>query len=390
MTDFGLAGNALVNVLSEAYGKDDRESAKQYTASAFWALTGIATILGLVFLTTFNWISWRAVFRVSAAVSDTELKTACGLTLALFFFNVPFSLMASVYNAYQDGYFANIWSIVSNVAALIGLIVVTHFHGGLPMLVLSLSGTRACVNLANAYHLFGRQYRWLMPVPSAVGWIRIKRLLTLGGKYMVTQVAALGIFQSQPMIITQMLGPAPVVIYVVTYKVITLPLDLAYMGTVPFISAFGEAKARGDWQWIKQAYRNATLVSLGLGIPLMVLIALASKPLIRIWAGPAAIPDGWVILWLCVYTLIGMGFMAAGQMLCGLERVEPLALSIVLCATGCVGLGIAFAPVWGVAGVVLAMAVSKFATFWPIQGREVKRIFRQSRAVEVNEVECVA
>src|SRR5271166_3386104 len=38
LTDFGLAGNALVNVLSEAAGKDDREAARHYTASAFWAL----------------------------------------------------------------------------------------------------------------------------------------------------------------------------------------------------------------------------------------------------------------------------------------------------------------------------------------------------------------
>src|SRR5882672_8763280 len=38
LTDFGLAGNALVNVLSEAVGNDDRESARHYAASAFWAL----------------------------------------------------------------------------------------------------------------------------------------------------------------------------------------------------------------------------------------------------------------------------------------------------------------------------------------------------------------
>jgi len=54
---------------------------------------------------------------------------------------------------------------------------------------------------------------------------------------MVTQLAALGIYQSQPMIITQMLGPASVVIFVVSYKIITLPMDLIYMATQPFIAA---------------------------------------------------------------------------------------------------------------------------------------------------------
>ena len=72
------------------------------------------------------------------------------------------------------------------------------------------------------------------------------------------------------MIITQMLGPAQVVIFAVTYKVVALPVDLVYMGTVPFMAAFGEAKARHDWNWIKGAYRNGTLASIGLCLPLAV------------------------------------------------------------------------------------------------------------------------
>ena len=41
MTDFGLAGNALVNVIADATERDDRQLARQYAASAFWSLTAI-------------------------------------------------------------------------------------------------------------------------------------------------------------------------------------------------------------------------------------------------------------------------------------------------------------------------------------------------------------
>jgi O-antigen/teichoic acid export membrane protein len=384
ISDFGLAGNALINVLSEAHGNDDRKAARNYTASAFWALTAIAAILGVIFLVTFNAIPWQTVFRVSD-ISKGELKAACALTLAFFVFNIPFSLLPSVYNGYQDGYFANVWSIIINVVALLSLIAVTQFHGGLPLLIASLSGTRAVVNVANAYHAFFRQYRWLAPTPSAVRWSCVKRLVKLGSKYMVTQLAGLGIYQSQPMIITQLLGPSKVVIFVVTYKVLALPVDLAFMGTQPFISAFGEARARGDWGWIKGAYKRTTLGTIGLGVPVAAAIALAAEPLINIWAGPSAIPDGYVVLWLFIYTVIGVSLTPTGQMLCGIERVEPLALSIMLCALGCVGLGILFAPWWGVAGVVFAMALSKLVTFWPIQmhaARKFLRIHEPARAVE--------
>src|SRR6266478_9301007 len=150
--------------------------------------------------------------------------------------------------------------------------------------------------MANACHAFVRRYPWLAPAPSAVKLICIRRLMKLGSKYMTMQLATLGIYQSQAMIITQMLGPSQVVIFMVTYKVVTLPVDLAYMGSAPFLSAFGEAKARRDWNWIKGAFKNATVASVALGVPLAAALALAAKPLILIWAGPSAVPDPYLIL----------------------------------------------------------------------------------------------
>jgi O-antigen/teichoic acid export membrane protein len=328
----------------------------------------------------FHFIPWRAVFRVSDATSTGELELTCALVLTLFVINLPLSLLQSLYNAHQDGYLANIWSIASGVVSLLALIVVTRFHGGLPQLVIAISGVPALVLLANAYHVFVRRYPWLAPAPSAVRWACIRRLLKLGGKYMVMQLASLGIYQSQAMIITQMLGPSQVVIFVVTYKVVTLPVDLAYMGTVPFVSAFGEAKARRDWNWIKGAYKNATFASVALGVPLAAALALVSKPLILIWAGPAAVPDFHLVLWLFIYTAVGVWFMMSGVLLTGVEQLGPLAVSIVLCALGCVVLGVLFAPWWGLSGVAFAMAVSKIVTFWPIQVYGVRRIFSAASA----------
>ena len=218
------------------------------------------------------------------------------------------------------------------------LVIVSRLHGGLPELIFALSGTRTLVMLANNIFLF-RRYHWLIPYPSAIRWHCIQRLFSLGGKYMVTQLAALGIYQSQPMIITQMLGPASVVIFVVSYKIITLPMDLIYMATQPFIAAFGEARARGDWAWIRTAYKKSTLISTGAGFFLVALMAALAKPLIRIWATPAAVPSTAFILWLSVYVMIGIALMGTNQLLSGVEKVASLAISTTLCAIGVIAGG---------------------------------------------------
>jgi O-antigen/teichoic acid export membrane protein len=378
LTDFGLSGNALVNVLAESTGKEDVESARQYASSAFWVLTGISLISGIVAVVAFHWISWRTVFQVSAATSTHELNVACALTLAIFILGFPLSLQYAIYSAYQDGYLANIWSIATNVFALLALVIVSRYHGGLPQLILAMAGTRTLVAMVNNYYLF-RRYPWLMPYPSAVRWSCVQRLFKLGGKYMITQLAALGIYQSQPMIITQMLGPASVVVFVVSYKIITLPMDLIYMATQPFIAAFGEAKARGDWAWIRKAYRNATLASTGMGFSLVALMALLAKPLIRIWAGAAAVPTTSFIVWLSIYVMIGIALMPTNQFLSGVEKVTSLAISTTLCAIGVIGAGIFLARGYGLVGLAMAMALSKMVTFWPIQLFEVRRVLGASR-----------
>jgi O-antigen/teichoic acid export membrane protein len=377
MTDFGLAGTALVNVLSEADGNDDERSAQEYTSSAVWALTIIAALFAIAAIISFRFIPWHSVFRVSTVSSD-ELNLACALTLTFFILGLPLGVQNSIYSAYQDGFLSNLCGIAMNLSSLVALVVVTRFHGGLPQLVLALSGTRSVVALINVYYMFFVRYRWLMPVPSAIRWHCVQRLFHLGGKYLVIQLGALGMFQSQPMIITQILGPAKVVAFVVAQKILTLPMDLAFMTTSPFVAAFGEARARSDWNWIKEAYRKLTLFSVIIGFPVMLAIGVTAKPLIRIWAGQAAVPDTSLIVWLTLYNLLGVSLMATGQLLSGVMRINALACSTALCAVGIIGLGIPACHWFGVSGIAMAMAASKFVAFWPIQLWAVRRIFTSS------------
>jgi O-antigen/teichoic acid export membrane protein len=379
MTDFGLAGNALVNVIAEATGRDDRQLARQYAASAFWSLTAITLTMGTIAFITFRWIPWRAIFRVSTVVSTQELQAACALALAVFVLVLPLNMLNSVYSACQDGYIANAWTIASSALALVSLIVVTQFHGGLPQLILALSGSRMIVGVASGYYLFFHRYPWLAPYPSAVGWVQIKRLLRLGGKYMLGQLASLGIYQSQPIIITQLLNPSQVLIFVVTQKIITLPVNLVYMANNPLLSAYSEARARGDWNWIKGALKKSLVASAIFGLVSSALICLVAKPFIRVWAGPAAVPDSALILFLGIYTVFGIVPIPTGSMLSGMERVGRLSVTQVFCAIATVGLSIVLGKFWGLTGIAVAMSAAIVLILVPAHAYEIHRAFSAFR-----------
>ncbi len=131
ITDFGLSGNALVNVLPRRTARKIggqlrsmplRLSGRSVLSPALFALAAVAS---------FRFIPWNTVFKVST-VPPHELALACGLTITFFIIGLPLSVQYSIYSAYQDGFLSNAWGIAMNLASLIALVVVTRFHGGLP------------------------------------------------------------------------------------------------------------------------------------------------------------------------------------------------------------------------------------------------------------------
>jgi O-antigen/teichoic acid export membrane protein len=163
--------------------------------------------------------------------------------------------------------------------------------------------------------------------------------------------------QQSTVLITQLLGPSQVLIFVLAQKIITLPQNFAYLATAPFISAFGEARVRGDWAWIRHAYRTCMAASLGLGLVLTVAVALVCRPVIAVWAGPTAVPDMSLVIWLSVYGMVAILTNPVAAVLSGFERVGVMASGLSFCAIGTIGLGILFGKHWGLIGLAAAMSL---------------------------------
>jgi O-antigen/teichoic acid export membrane protein len=375
ISNLGFGGNALINSLAEANGRDDRELARELVSTAFWSLVGIAASLVVIFALAFPFIPWSAVFNATSSVPTNELHWAVILSLICFALMFPISIVDAVYQSYQRGYIGNVWAMVGSLLSLAALVGVTRIEGGLPLLVLALSGVRIIVTLVNVGYLFGRQYPWLIPAPQAVTRRSFSRLMSLGLKYLAAQLAGIGMFQSQPMIITQILGPAQVGIFNVTQRLLALPLNVVQMFTFPLMPAYGEARARNDWPWIRRTLLRSLIasgaVTLCLTIPLMFLV----KPLIRAWVGPEMIPEDALILNMGLYVLIAGIVTPASVVLYGLERVGGQAMIATANALVTVILGILLTRTMGLSGVAGSMAFALFSVNLIGQAFQIRRAF---------------
>ena len=379
ISSMGFGGNALINSLSEANGKDDRELARELVATAFWGLVGIAASLAVVFALAFPLIPWPAVFNADSSVPTGELHWAVILALLCFVLMFPISIVDAVYQSYQKGYIGNIWAMVGSVLSLVALIGVTRIQGGLPLLVVALSGIRILVTVANVSYLFSRQYPWLIPTPRAVTRRSFRRLISLGFKYLVAQLAGIGMFQSQPMIITQVLGPAQVGIFNVAQRLLTLPLNVVQMFTFPLMPAYGEARARNDWPWIRRTLRRSLVASATVTLCLVIPLVFFVRPIVGAWVGPEMVPDRALILNMAIYVLIAGIVTPASVMLYGLERVGGQAMIATANAVLTVIMGIWLTRTVGLSGIAGAMAIALVSVNLIGQALQIRRAFNNEQ-----------
>ncbi|MEQ1887542.1 MAG: hypothetical protein ABL967_20970, partial [Bryobacteraceae bacterium] len=296
MVDFGLGGNALVNALAEADGNGDRQWAQSLVSTAFWTLSGLAAVIGAAVFALGYLIPVEKIFRLSDPALSGEVRLACIAALVSFLLTFPTGTVFAVYRGYQRGYTGHVWNIAGNLVSLFALIVVTRFRGGLPQLVGAICLARTLASAMNAVYLFRYEAPWLRPVPSAFSRVALRRLMNLGGSYAVIQLASIGIYQSQPFMITQAFGPSSVFVFAVAQRLMTLPINLTYLLTAPLIPAYGEAKARNDWPWIWQTLRGSIVFCTLASSVLVLILGLIARPLMKMLVGPEAVPSTTLLL----------------------------------------------------------------------------------------------
>src|SRR5579864_2119792 len=301
--DFGLAAS-LTNALGRAFGRDDRESARRYVTTTLIALSAVAVLFVLAGITFVTPLAHVMFPNVNTALQRDEIAPALIIALSIFALNFPLLVTNRVLAAYQENATANLWIMAGSIANLIGILIVIAFRGGLPLLVLGSAGAGMLVNAISSAWLFGWHKPWLAPSRSAADLQFARELFSTSWKFFIAQAAWIVNSQSDNLIIAHYLGPKQVTPYSVTFRLFAYATLIQSL-TVPSIwPAFTEALARKDFDWIRAVYRKNLKISLLIAIGALSVLTVFGETIIRLWAGPMAVPPFATIVWLAIWNLI--------------------------------------------------------------------------------------
>jgi len=222
-----------------------------------------------------------------------------------------------------------------------------------------------------AGYVFGLLHRDLRP---ALSWFDIASLRTLwgfAGPLTVYQLANLGVLYSANLLIANRLGAGMVPQYSVPYSAFAVLVAVAFLIVTPYTPALAEAKARGDWHWIKKRTSHLLLVSVGMFMAGALVLTLVGQPLIKWWTHKAVHPTAGLLVALMIFGVFRVAGNTINEVLTGLGLVRFtagafLAVSVFYAVTSWLALpafGLITVPVVCGIAQIIYLAVSLPAAF---------------------------
>jgi O-antigen/teichoic acid export membrane protein len=356
--DLGI-GNALVNLVARAAGREDTKGVRAAVSSALLLLSVMVLALSALFALLYPLVPWPRLFNVTSALAVREAGQAAAVFFGCWAATLVVRLAFRVNQSLQEIHLTNVWEALGNLVGLGLVILFIHQELGLPWLVLALAGSPVLAGVGNAVELFAFRHRQYRPALRESSAHSMRLLVRMGGWFLLMQVGYQLVMNSSNIVVTQLLGPEHVPELAVPARLFALLGMLLNVMVMPLWAAYVEAIARGDMAWVRGTLRQSIVLTLKLSLaPAVVLVALG-RPLVALWVGEAVTPS------LSLMIALGLWFVLVGfneslsVFFNGANAVRAHGLIRAFHALLAVVLQVTFLLQWGLTGLVWGLALGE-------------------------------
>ena len=381
LLDLGIA-STLTNHIARAFALDDKESAARYFSNALALTVSIVAAAGAAFFFAFPHVNWVALFNVSAPARPQDVTSTVALAAILMLLGLPGNLGSKLLAGYQEVHRNNLAICIGAMGSVLSLGLGVVLRVSMPVLFVMSAG---CLTLASVVTLLVTvtwSKPWLRPRLSLVSYAAMKGLLSSGSSFFFIQVAGVVVFSSDNLVVSHYLGAAEVTPYSVTWRLVGLAALVQSLIFPALWPAYTEAYVRRDYAWIRRTFSLMMKGTVALNLMFAVLLLLFGRALIRIWAGPGAVPTNYLVLAMAVWSFISGCMSMESCLLAALNRTrEQAGLSIVAAVVN-IALSIALVRHIGSLGVIGGTILSYLFVLAVPQSVIVWRLFKSDLTLQ--------
>jgi O-antigen/teichoic acid export membrane protein len=372
--DLGI-GNGLMNAISEACGKDDRDLAREYVSSAFVLMLCIAVILAVAGAAAYPFMPWVRLFNVKSGAVAAEGAGAFLVLYAWFVISIPLGVVTRAQAGLQQGYFPQIIGAFGSLATLIALLAVIALHGSLAWLVFASTFGAIASTAVNGWILF-REHPWLIPARHAYRASSASKILKLGLMFFVLQCAVAVGYTSDNIVIAQVLGAAAVAAYAVPQKLFSFVSLVVGMAIGPLWPAYGEAIARGDVAWVRRVFLGSLRITVAITVPICTLLVLAGPWILKAFFGKSLHASMSLLVVLGAWGVVSSISNVTSMLLNGAGVLRIQTFLAVVASLSNLALSIVLSRRFGIIGVCLGSIITQLLIAHPVYFFLIRHVFR--------------
>ncbi|ULQ57952.1 oligosaccharide flippase family protein [Flavihumibacter rivuli] len=353
--DIGL-GNGLRNKLATALALGEKEKARSYVSTTYALLCIVSLTAMVLFLLVNPFINWNRILNIS--INDLSGLNDIVLWVFVFFcFQFVFQLITVVFTASQQSAKSSLILLAGQLLSMLVIYLLTLYtKGSLLYLVLVLAGVPPLVQMLFSIYYYKGQFNSIAPSFKAVDFSHARELLGLGGYFFIIQIGVIVLYQTSNIIITQLFGPEQVTTYNIAYKLFSVVTILLTIAINPFWSAFTDAYAKNDFNWIRLTLYKIrkfwVLITVG-----ALFILLVSPYVYQFWVGKyVTVPFSLSVV--MFFYVIGNAWVAAHCFLLnGVGKIRLQLVMYVICILVNIPVSVYFGKMLGLTGVVIGNVV---------------------------------
>ncbi|WP_295654511.1 oligosaccharide flippase family protein [uncultured Mucilaginibacter sp.] len=304
--DIGLA-NGLKNKIAEANAHGETENIKSFISTTYAILTGISVSIFLLFLICNFFLDWSSILNAKN-IQGCNLNTIALIVFGAFCVQFVVQIISSVLAAFHDMSKTSLIYAIGQFGSLIGIYILTKFTtGSLLYLVILLTVFPLLVQIVASVWYFKTKYAQYAPNYKTVHIAYAKSLLSIGGAFFFVQIGSLLLFQTDNIVVSQLLGPQEVTVFNISYKLFSIISMVFTIIMNPFWPAFTDAYEKNDIAWIKSIFRQVYKYFFILtGVSFIML--LISPFIFKIWLG-ASVAIPFMLSFVMTLYVIGICWM---------------------------------------------------------------------------------
>ncbi|MGE0561174.1 MAG: lipopolysaccharide biosynthesis protein [Flavobacteriales bacterium] len=366
--DIGL-GNGLRNKFAIAKAEGKYDLARTYISTTYAVITIISIALFAIFFVVNHFLNWGKILNTSIDIN--ELEKLVFIVFTVFCFQFIFKLINVVFIADQRPAMSNVINTFSSLLSLIAVVLLMKTtDGSLLYLGATFSIINLLVPLISGVWYYNTSYKKYKPSLKFVDFSYLKDLTGLGIRFFIMQGAALVVFMTDNIIITQVSGPEDVTPYNIAYKYFGIVTMVFTIITTPLWSAYTDAYVKKDITWIKQATKKTFRLWGVVFIGLVGMLAFSNYAY-SLWVGDKVQVPFLLSTIMALWVLLSTSTMVFSNFLSGISKIKLSLWHSVLVSIVNIPLSIYFGKnlEMGSAGVILASVLCVFprAIFQPIQ-----------------------